>query len=228
MRHPRLVVPLVILLLTNALPVPAQQPSPSSSAPAGAAPAAARFKPDELEQIAAPIALYPDPVVAQVYMASTYSLDIVQAARFMRDNANLKGDVLDAALKNQPWDDSVKSLLTFPNVNKYNNFTNNVNVNNGKGKLTQNNVGGGTQSWKHGPEPGGADRGGTPRAETRPSGTLGGFALVAFPAQYGVSGIMTSMVNHDGVVYQKDLGPQTASIAKGLTEFNPDDTWKRV
>lgn len=228
MRHRRLVISLVILLLTTALPVPAQQPSPPSSAPAAPAPAEAQFKPDQLEQIAAPIALYQDPVVAQVFMASTYPLEIVQATRFMRGNPDLKGDALDAALKNQPWDDSVKSLLSFPNVNKYNNFTNNVNVNNAKGKLTQNNVGGGTQSWKHGPEPGGADRGGTPRAETRPSGTLGGFALVAFPAQYGVSSVMTSMVNRDGVVYQKDLGSQTASIAKGLTEFNPDDTWKRV
>jgi hypothetical protein len=57
---------------------------------------------------------------------------------------------------------------------------------------------------------------------------MGGFALVAFPAQYGVTGVMTFMVNHDGVVYQKDLGPQTASIAKGITKFNPDDTWKKV
>lgn len=57
---------------------------------------------------------------------------------------------------------------------------------------------------------------------------IGGFALVAFPAEYGVSGVMTFMVNHDGVVYQKDLGPRTASIAKGITKFNPDDTWKKV
>jgi len=57
---------------------------------------------------------------------------------------------------------------------------------------------------------------------------IGGFALVAFPAEYGVSGVMTFMVNHDGVVYQKDLGAQTASIAKGLTKFDPDDTWRKV
>lgn len=62
---------------------------------------------------------------------------------------------------------------------------------------------------------------------------IGGFALVAFPAEYGVSGVRTFLVNHDGVVYQgvvyqKDLGLQTASIAKGLTKFDPDDTWKKV
>ena len=43
---------------------------------------------------------------------------------------------------------------------------------------------------------------------------IGGFALVAFPAQYGASGVMTFIVNHDGVVYQKDLGPKTATLAR--------------
>jgi hypothetical protein len=56
---------------------------------------------------------------------------------------------------------------------------------------------------------------------------LGGFALVAYPAQYGVSGIMTFMVNHDGVVYEKDLGPNTAAVAQAMTRFNPDKTWKQ-
>ena len=57
---------------------------------------------------------------------------------------------------------------------------------------------------------------------------IGGFALVAYPAQYGVSGIMTFIVNHDGVVYQKNLGPSTAAIARAMKEFNPDSTWKKV
>jgi hypothetical protein len=56
---------------------------------------------------------------------------------------------------------------------------------------------------------------------------IGGFALVAFPASYGNSGVMTFIVNHDGVVYQKDLGPGTAAIARKMTKFNPDATWKR-
>lgn len=55
---------------------------------------------------------------------------------------------------------------------------------------------------------------------------IGGFALVAFPAQYGASGIMTFVVNHDGVVYEKNLGPNTEKIASGMTTFNPDATWK--
>jgi Protein of unknown function (DUF2950) len=57
---------------------------------------------------------------------------------------------------------------------------------------------------------------------------IGGFALVAYPAQYGVSGIMTFIVNHDGVVYQKNLGPNGAAIARAMKEFNPDSTWTKV
>ena len=57
---------------------------------------------------------------------------------------------------------------------------------------------------------------------------MGGFAMVAYPAQYGSSGIMTFIVNHDGVVYQKDLGPRTAAIAQSMTKFNPDETWKKL
>jgi hypothetical protein len=57
---------------------------------------------------------------------------------------------------------------------------------------------------------------------------MGGFALVAYPARYGVSGVMTFIVNQDGVVYQKDLGPNSAAIARAMTQFNPDSTWQKV
>jgi Protein of unknown function (DUF2950) len=57
---------------------------------------------------------------------------------------------------------------------------------------------------------------------------LAGFALVAFPAQYGVSGVMTFIVNHDGVVYQKDLGPGTRAAALAMRKFNPDGTWVKA
>jgi hypothetical protein len=85
-------------------------------APAQTAPPPAPFKAEELDQLAAPIALYPDPLVAQIFMASTYPLEIVQAARFAKENAKLTGEPLNQALKNQTWDDSVKSLVTFPQV----------------------------------------------------------------------------------------------------------------
>jgi hypothetical protein len=57
---------------------------------------------------------------------------------------------------------------------------------------------------------------------------IGGFALVAYPAEYGNSGVMTFLVNHTGVVFQKDLGPRTADIAERMTAFNPDQTWRKV
>ena len=56
----------------------------------------------------------------------------------------------------------------------------------------------------------------------------GGFAVVASPAKYGNSGVMTFIVNHDGVVYQKDLGKNTEQAAKTIKKFDPDKTWKKV
>ena len=57
---------------------------------------------------------------------------------------------------------------------------------------------------------------------------IGGFALVAYPAQYGSSGIMAFIVNHDGVVYEKDLGENTEKAALAMKLFNPDSTWEKV
>lgn len=57
---------------------------------------------------------------------------------------------------------------------------------------------------------------------------IGGFALVAFPEEYGVSGVKTFIVNHDGIVFEKDLGPMTGTLARQMTRFNPDKTWKRI
>jgi hypothetical protein len=57
---------------------------------------------------------------------------------------------------------------------------------------------------------------------------IGGFALVAWPAEYGVSGVKTFIVNHHGVVYEKDLGPTTGIVARQMTQFNPDKGWQVV
>ena len=57
---------------------------------------------------------------------------------------------------------------------------------------------------------------------------IGGFGLVAYPANYGVSGVMTFVVNHDGVVYEKNLGKDTAKTAQAMKLFNPDKTWKKA
>jgi hypothetical protein len=57
---------------------------------------------------------------------------------------------------------------------------------------------------------------------------IGGFAMLAQPASYGSSGVMSFLVSHDGVVYQKDLGPETDKAAAAITRFDPDDTWEAV
>jgi len=57
---------------------------------------------------------------------------------------------------------------------------------------------------------------------------IAGFALVAFPAEYGSSGIMTFLVSHHGQVVQKNLGPQTRKIAAQMREYHPDATWTEV
>jgi hypothetical protein len=74
------------------------------------------LKPEELDQLVAPIALYPDNLLAQVLMASAYPLDIVQAERWLKSHKNLKGDQLKAAIAKEDWDDSVKSLMATPDV----------------------------------------------------------------------------------------------------------------
>jgi len=57
---------------------------------------------------------------------------------------------------------------------------------------------------------------------------IGGFALIATPAEYGVTGVKTFIVAYDGVVYQKDLGPDSVALAKKITRYNPDKTWTRT
>src|SRR5208337_4220436 len=74
------------------------------------------FKQEELDQMLAPIALYPDSLLTQMLMASTYPLEIVQADRWAERHKDLKGDALAKALEKQPWDPSVKSLVNFPQV----------------------------------------------------------------------------------------------------------------
>jgi hypothetical protein len=100
-------------------PPPAAPPpgsAPSGGSPGQDAPQANPFTAEQLDQLTAPIALYPDQLIAQVLMAATYPLEVVQAARFLKDNASLKSDAMNEALKKYDWDDAVKSLVTFPQV----------------------------------------------------------------------------------------------------------------
>ncbi|MGB8103358.1 MAG: DUF3300 domain-containing protein, partial [Pseudolabrys sp.] len=89
--------------------------NPPASTPASA-PADQALKPEQLDALVAPIALYSDTLLAEVLMASTYPLEVVQAARWLDENKNLKGDALKAEADKQGWDDSVKSLTATPSV----------------------------------------------------------------------------------------------------------------
>ena len=115
-RSPKpLVALLAALLCVNGLPAlaaAADAPPPE----AAAAPQAKMFKAEEIEQLVAPIALYPDPLLAQVLMASTYPLEVVEAARWRKQNSTLADKALEDALQQQSWDPSVKSLTAFPPV----------------------------------------------------------------------------------------------------------------
>jgi hypothetical protein len=104
----RLLLWLLVLLL--AIPpggIMAQSPAPGGQT---------IFRQEELDQMLAPIALYPDELLVQVLMAATYPLEVVQASRWVQANPNLRGDQMAAALEQQDWDPSVKSLANFPSV----------------------------------------------------------------------------------------------------------------
>src|SRR5215471_5917474 len=93
----------------------AQNPGPASSPPAAAS-NQPLLGPGELDALVAPIALYPDTLLAEVLMASTYPLEVVQAERWATENKNLKGDQLKSAVDKQAWDDSLKALVATPDV----------------------------------------------------------------------------------------------------------------
>jgi hypothetical protein len=99
-------LPIALAVLLAAPPLPRAQP------PA----AAALFKPQELEQIVAPITLYPDSLVAHIMMAATYPLEVIQAARLVKAHPNLRDEALDEELKKHDWDNNVKALTRFPQV----------------------------------------------------------------------------------------------------------------
>src|SRR3954447_7172685 len=114
------------LLITTPVAAAAQTPEPSNTPPAQAQPAqpapaqadAAQslLKPEQLDGLAAPIALYPDALLANVLAASTYPLEVVQAERWVNGHKNLKGDALKKEVDKQAWDDSVKALAGTPEV----------------------------------------------------------------------------------------------------------------
>jgi hypothetical protein len=93
-------------------PAPSSTPQPTTQSP----PSAELLKPEQLEALVAPIALYPDELLANVLAASTYPLEVVQADRWLKAHKTLKGDVLKKEVDKQSWDDSVKALTSTADV----------------------------------------------------------------------------------------------------------------
>src|SRR5215831_14489411 len=106
------------LLLALAIMVGATAGAAAQQQPATAQPAQTDqlLKPEQLEALVAPIALYPDALLANMLAAATYPLEVVEADRFMKENKNLKGDALAAEVNKKGWDDSVKALTATPSV----------------------------------------------------------------------------------------------------------------
>jgi len=98
------------LVLLIAVPPPILAQEPGVKAPAKA------FSQAELDQLLAPVAIYPDSLLAHIFIAATYPLEVVMAERWARENRNLPADSFNAALDRQPWDASVKALVPFPDV----------------------------------------------------------------------------------------------------------------
>jgi Protein of unknown function (DUF3300) len=110
--HLAVLVALSVLLATP--PVFCDENAPQASTADSTQPDKPLLQQAELDQIVAPIALYPDALLSQVLMASTYPLEIVQADRWVQQNKTLQGDALAMELEKQTWDPSVKSLVNFP------------------------------------------------------------------------------------------------------------------
>ena len=106
---------IIVAILLTVLQIAAAQAQTTASPPASDQ-SQQLLKAAELDQLVAPIALYPDALLAEVLMASTYPLEVVQADRWATANKALKGDQLKAAVDKQSWDDSVKSLAATPSV----------------------------------------------------------------------------------------------------------------
>ncbi len=115
-RHHSLSSRVFTAVVSAALVLPALPPSAWAQSTSTSQTAGQQLSEAELAALVAPIALYPDPLVAQVLMAATYPLEVAEAYNWLKSNASLKGSALDKALQDQTWDASVKSLVSFPSV----------------------------------------------------------------------------------------------------------------
>jgi uncharacterized membrane protein YgcG len=117
-RHSAVLVFLVFTLLGAVSIAQAQAPDPSdpAAAPQAQSPAQQVWSPAQLDTLVAPVALYPDPLLGQILVASTYPLEVVEANQWLQRNRNLRGQALVDAAKQQPWDPSIQALVAIPDA----------------------------------------------------------------------------------------------------------------
>ena len=151
-----------------------------------------------IDQLTGPIALYPDPLIFQILPASTNVETLKSFAGWMGKNANLKGSELQDAAQKAGFDASLVALAPFPQVIQM---------------MVQ------KPDWTKA----------LGQAFTADKDAIfDSIQRLRYPAKYAFSGVMTFMVGQDGVVYQKDLGEDTAAQAPRLAEFDPDNSWTAV
>jgi hypothetical protein len=107
---------LALLVSSSLVMAPLQAPVQAQTQSSGETPQGTQPSPEELDQLVAPIALYPDALVAQILAAATYPTEVVEADRWVQENQGLKADALARAIDAQAWDPSVKALTQFPSV----------------------------------------------------------------------------------------------------------------
>ncbi|ALR75471.1 DUF3300 domain-containing protein [[Enterobacter] lignolyticus] len=122
-RAPETITPAPAPAATQPAPAPATVAAPAAApavapapAPAATQPVTTTYTTAQIDQWVAPIALYPDNLLSQVLMASTYPTNVMQAVQWSQDNPTMQGDAAVQAVANQPWDPSVKSLVAFPQL----------------------------------------------------------------------------------------------------------------
>src|SRR5215467_6735729 len=113
LHYGRVLLALAILAATS---VGAAAQQPAATPPAASQPEQTLLKPEQLEALVAPIALYPDALLANMLAAATYPLEVVEADRWIKENKNLKGDQLKAEVDKKGWDETVKALTATPSV----------------------------------------------------------------------------------------------------------------
>jgi hypothetical protein len=107
----------LVIMVATAVGAAAQQPAtPASPAPPSSQPDQALLKPEQLEALVAPIALYPDALLANMLASATYPLEVVEADRWVKEKKEVKGDALKAEVDKKSWDESVKALTATPSV----------------------------------------------------------------------------------------------------------------